>query len=261
MTPTAAPATTAYGLFCWHELNVPKVPEAKKFYSSLLGWTCRDQPMGPCTYCDLSRQGVSFGGMMDTSGPMWNGVPPHWMGYVCVKDVDQAAARVPQLGGSVCVPPTDIPHVGRFAVINDPTGATVSIFQSADRGPSPEKGAVAWNELLTRDTARAETFYTSLVGWTTQKMDMGPIGTYTIFLSGDAKVGGMMKMDGPQFENVPPHWLYYLLVDKVDDTFGEALKMGATACCPPMDIPNVGRLAIFTDPAGATTAIFEPQKM
>ena len=61
-------------------------------------------------------------------GPQWQGVPAHWMSYFTVDDVDAAAAKVKELGGNVCVPPTDIP-VGRFAVVSDPAGATFSLFK------------------------------------------------------------------------------------------------------------------------------------
>ena len=67
--------------------------------------------------------------MMPMRGEEWKGVPPHWMIYVSVADCDERAARIKQLGGNVCVPPTDIPNVGRFSVVNDPQGATFSIIQ------------------------------------------------------------------------------------------------------------------------------------
>jgi predicted enzyme related to lactoylglutathione lyase len=54
--------------------------------------------------------------------------PSHWMSYVAVTDVDATAQRVEELGGKICVPPTDIPKVGRFCVITDPTGATISLI-------------------------------------------------------------------------------------------------------------------------------------
>jgi hypothetical protein len=62
-------------------------------------------------------------------GDQWQGVPPHWMIYVTVANCDERAARAGQLGGQICVPPTDIPNVGRFAVIADPQGAAFSLIQ------------------------------------------------------------------------------------------------------------------------------------
>jgi predicted enzyme related to lactoylglutathione lyase len=56
-------------------------------------------------------------------------MPPHWMPYFQVEDCDAAAANAAKLGGTVCVPPTDIPSIGRFAVLQDPTGATFSVIK------------------------------------------------------------------------------------------------------------------------------------
>ena len=70
---------------------------------------------------------------MPMRGDQWKGVPPHWMIYITVADCDARAAQAKQLGGGVCVPPTDIANVGRFAVVNDPQGATFSLIQLAAR--------------------------------------------------------------------------------------------------------------------------------
>jgi predicted enzyme related to lactoylglutathione lyase len=121
-------AQPAHGQICWNELMTPNAQGAEKFYGELFGWKAKATPMGDFTYHMLSAGGKDFGGIMPMTGPMWQGVPPHWMMYVAVADVDAAAKKVVELGGKVCVPPTDIP-VGRFAVVNDPQGATFSLFQ------------------------------------------------------------------------------------------------------------------------------------
>jgi hypothetical protein len=117
-----------HGQICWNELMTPSAEGAQKFYSALFGWKSNPMPMGDFTYHMLSHDNRDFGGIMAMTGPMWQGVPPHWMMYVAVDDVDAAADNVTALGGKVCVPPTDIP-VGRFAVVNDPQGATFSLFK------------------------------------------------------------------------------------------------------------------------------------
>jgi predicted enzyme related to lactoylglutathione lyase len=70
-----------------------------------------------------------MGGLLPMQGAQWQGVPPHWSIYITVADCDERAARAGQLGGKVCVPPTDIPNVGRFSVIGDPQGAMFNIIQ------------------------------------------------------------------------------------------------------------------------------------
>jgi len=119
------------GTFCWTELATRDVETAKKFYSELIGWTTRDQDMAGFTYTVLMPAGSDeqVGGIMSMTGPQWEGVPPHWMPYIAVEDVDDRADKCVELGGKIKIKPTDIPNVGRFCVIEDPTGAVVSLFQ------------------------------------------------------------------------------------------------------------------------------------
>ncbi len=121
----------------------------------------------------------------------------------------------------------------------------------------PATGTFCWNELMTHDTEAAKSFYTKLFGWTTREMDMGPQGTYTIFINKGQDIGGMMAC--PKKE-IPAHWLTYVAVDDVDASTGNALQLGATTCVPPTDIPNIGRFSVVTDPTGSTIAMYKSAK-
>ncbi len=116
-----------HGHFCWNELATRDVDGAKKFYTDLLGWTTEDSPMDNMTYTVFKSGDEMVGGMFAMCDEMKD-LPPHWMSYITVDDVDASAAKVKELGGTVCVEPTDIPTVGRFCVINDPTGGAVSLI-------------------------------------------------------------------------------------------------------------------------------------
>ena len=124
----AEPAPFKHGDICWNELMTPDAVAAGKFYGTLFGWTVATTPMGPFIYHTLKQGGKDFGGIMAMQGPQWAGVPTHWMMYVAVDDVDATCKKITELGGKVCVPPTDIPP-GRFAVVSDPQGATFSLFK------------------------------------------------------------------------------------------------------------------------------------
>jgi predicted enzyme related to lactoylglutathione lyase len=116
----------------WPELATPEPAGAIAFYSGLLGWTTKPETGAETApYVEFVNHGESFGGLMPMKGDMWQGVPPHWMIYITVADCDERAARAASLGGKVCVPPTDIPNVGRFSVISDAQGATFSIIKMA----------------------------------------------------------------------------------------------------------------------------------
>jgi uncharacterized protein len=118
----------ANGIFCWNELSTNNLEAAKQFYSELLGWTLHQSATTSMPYIEIEAAGRRIGGMYQQSPECGGPMPPHWMAYVAVDDVDGVAARVESLGGKVCVQPMDIPNVGRFAVIDDPAGATFSII-------------------------------------------------------------------------------------------------------------------------------------
>ena len=116
------------GTFCWNELVTRDVGAAKTFYTQLFGWTVVDEPMGPMQYSMLQSGGKNVGGMMampKEAGP----APSHWMAYVSVADCDAMAEKATALGGKVIVPPMDVPGVGRFSLLQDPTGAVISVIR------------------------------------------------------------------------------------------------------------------------------------
>jgi predicted enzyme related to lactoylglutathione lyase len=118
----------------------------------------------------------------------------------------------------------------------------------------PQTGTFVWNELMSTDFPKAKEFYTTLFGWKTREMDMGPAGKYTIWINEGKDIGGGMSVTkdmGP----VPSHWLAYVSVANVDESAKQAVQLGGKVHVPPMDIPNVGRWALLEDPAGAHIAI------
>ncbi|HVF56978.1 MAG TPA: VOC family protein [Pyrinomonadaceae bacterium] len=116
----------AHGSFCWSELASTNVEAAKKFYSQLLGWELKEGEVAPMIYTEIMAGGKPVGGMYQMT-PEDGDRPSHWMAYVAVDDVEASAKRVEELGGKICVPPSDIPNVGRFCVITDPSGASLSL--------------------------------------------------------------------------------------------------------------------------------------
>ena len=119
------------GAFSWVELMTTDPAAAKEFYGELFGWELEAAPMGDMEYTVVKVDGRPAGGIMNMPPTMPPGVPPHWGAYVTVANVDETVAKVEQLGGSVHLPPTDIPGVGRFAVVADPQGATISVIAYA----------------------------------------------------------------------------------------------------------------------------------
>jgi predicted enzyme related to lactoylglutathione lyase len=120
-------AFETHGAFSWTELMTSDVAAARKFYGELLGWQFKEMNVTGTTYTVVSAGGQDVGGIMPIP-PNASGMPPQWGAYVTVDNVDAVADRVKGLGGKVVMQPTDIPTVGRFAVIQDPQGATISLI-------------------------------------------------------------------------------------------------------------------------------------
>lgn len=115
------------GAHCWTELQTRQRDRAKEFYTKLFGWTTKDSP----EYIELNLGKEGVGGMMTMPAEVPAQVPPHWMPYFWVDDVDASAQKANGGGGTTFVPPMDIPNVGRFAVIRDPQGAVFALFKAS----------------------------------------------------------------------------------------------------------------------------------
>lgn len=116
------------GAFSWCELMTTDTTAAKEFYARLFGWGIIDRPVPGMMYHVLTVGDREVGGLMGIPPEAPANVPPYWGVYVTVEDVDASAQLVEELGGKIKYPPTDIPDVGRFALIQDPQGAMLSII-------------------------------------------------------------------------------------------------------------------------------------
>jgi hypothetical protein len=115
------------GTFCWNELHAKDPEAAVKFYGALFGWTTKVTD-GPMKYWHWQLGTKDIGGMMNLPMPQ---TPPNWLSYIAVADVDGSTEKVKSLGGKVIVPPQDIEKVGKFSIVQEPTGAVFSLFRSA----------------------------------------------------------------------------------------------------------------------------------
>jgi predicted enzyme related to lactoylglutathione lyase len=241
--------------FVWHDLMTTDAAKSQAFYTALFDWHIEAMPMMGSVYRMIVCGPGPIGGIVEEKA-----IPvSHWMPYVAVADVDASAARCRELGGSVCVPPTDIPQVGRFAVCGDPQGAYFTLFNGLPESPGfdPDEfvpGRVCWNELLTTDDAAAQKFYSALFGWTAETKDMGPMGLYRVQIHAGKQAGGMMRHPAP---GAPPAWLAYFATTDLAASTSKARKLGAQPIVDNMPIEGVGAFSMLTDPTGATFALFQ----
>ena len=244
--------------FVWHDLMTTDAEAAKSFYTKLFPeWAVNTLPMeGGFSYDMISAGGSDVGGIVSLAGA--TGIPSHWIGYVAVEDCDATVARVEELGGACVIPAIEIPNVGKFALVHDAQGAHFKPFQMAhprELPESPTVGQFCWDELLTSDIDVARTLYSELFGWELDVIDMGEMGTYTLFKLNGKEIGGGMTM--PPEAEAPPNWLAYLQADDVDARAAKAVELGAATYVEPRDIPHVGRFSVHADPTGAAFALYE----
>jgi predicted enzyme related to lactoylglutathione lyase len=121
-----------------------------------------------------------------------------------------------------------------------------------DPSPCSQPGQFSWNELVTTDVEGATAFYSSLFGWTTTAFSP----EYTLFKKDGRDVAGLMKTPQP---GMPAQWVAYITVEDVDATAGKAETLGGKIILAPMDVPDVGRIAVLLDPQNAPIGIFKPQ--
>lgn len=246
------------GTFSWVDLATIGAAEAKKFYGELFGWEFVDLPAGEGMYYSMCQLGGKEVAGLYELGPQQReqGFPPHWMSYVTVASVDETAAKAKSLGGQLPMEPGDVMDSGRMALVQDPTGAILAVWEPrAHIGArlANEPGSFTWNELATPDADKAGQFYTRLFGWNTQVFDM-PSGPYTTFLNGERMNAGMMQIT-EEWGDVPPHWLVYFAVADCEQCTEQAKELGAKILVPPTEAGEIGRFSVIQDPQGAVFSI------
>jgi len=111
-----------HGAFSWNELTTTDPQAALEFYTKLFGWNTEVMHMPGMDYTVIKVGDRGVGGVMKAPPR----APVAWTGYVTVDNIDETVKLAESLGGKVCLPPTDIPEVGRFAILSDPQGAIIS---------------------------------------------------------------------------------------------------------------------------------------
>jgi predicted enzyme related to lactoylglutathione lyase len=148
---------------------------------------------------------------------------------------------------------------GRMAVIQDPSGGVVSVWEARDNigaGIVNAHGALTWNDLQTHDVAKATEFYCEVFGWEVAPVDEDAGNERVVIRSGERINGGMAKLPESMGEEVPPHWLPYFAVDDIDNALSAAKENGGDIIVEPMEVP-AGKLAVVADPAGAVFGVVE----
>jgi predicted enzyme related to lactoylglutathione lyase len=258
-----------HGSFIWYELITPDPDASKRFYDAVVGWDIEPQPTGDMDYRMIRRSDGGYsGGVLRLSDEMAShGARPVWLGYIGVDDVDASIAATEQSGGKALMPATDMPGVGRIAMVADAQGAPFYLMKpSPPEGDEPKESNafsvdqpqhVRWNELSSSDPAAAIAFYTQKFGWRQDgDMDMGELGKYQFLYQGETMIGAVM----PKMPQMPVSlWSYYIGVDDIDRA-AEAVRSGSgTILQEPIEIPGGEYSLMGLDPQGAAFGLVGPR--
>ncbi|WP_116364579.1 VOC family protein [Parahaliea mediterranea] len=260
-----------HGEFIWYELCTTDADGAQRFYSDVLGWEIADSQMPDMDYRIVHAiDGASgarepIGALMPLTEEMTAaGARPVWLGYIAVDDVDASVASISARGGSVHMPPTDIPEVGRIAMVTDPQGTPFYLMKGIHDTSSlafaydqPRLGHCAWNELMTSDPEAAKAFYFDEFGWTKDgEMPIGPLGMYE-FIRHNGLIGAIMRKPD---EAPAPLWNYYFRVADIDAAIATIGASGGSVLQGPDEIPGGEFTIIGLDPQGAPFALVGARK-
>lgn len=252
---------------CWVDLMSPDVDASKRFYTGVFGWSAEDQHDGEGNriYVTFTLDGHAVAGLGGQMGEM-AGAPAVWNNYVCCHDLEATVARAAEAGGAVMMPPMQVMDAGHMAIVADPTGAVISLWQPGAHqgaGICNEPNTWSWTELLTRDLDTARSFYERVFGWTLQGQDMGPpTGTYWVVEGGEhGGWAGMMTMPPGFPEQVPNHWMTYFAVSDVHATLETVGAHGGTTVAEPSSVPGVGTMASAHDPHGGSFSLLQPESV
>jgi predicted enzyme related to lactoylglutathione lyase len=245
-----------HGTPSWVDVGTTDREAGRRFYEQLFGWRSEVGPPETGGYTMFFLRDKPVAALMELTEEMRaQGIPPAWSTYVAVDDLDATVATVEPAGGKIVMGPMDVMDFGRMAMVADPTGAVVGMWQARSfpgAGLVNEPGSLCWNEVLTTDTDAAAGFYRQVFGWEPRPMDMEGT-TYTVWHLGERAVGGMMPLT-EQMAGAPPHWAATFAVADCDETVKRAEQLGGRALVPPMDCP-IGRYAHLADPQGAAFGV------
>ncbi len=228
------------GTFCWADLVSPDTDAAKQFYASLFGWDYE----GPIAKLD-GKAVAAIVPLTDSS------VAPHWNTYVSVEDADAAAVRAAKLGASVVLV-GDVGESGRLAVVEDPQGAFINVWQprayagaALVNGP----GLLSWNDVISPDVEASAAFYRELFGWTITEIAEGQY--WSIANDGNAQGGLMALPPGGH-----PAWNVYFGVEDAEATIARVSELGGGTILGPLAVPS-GQFAILHDAQRAVFSVVD----
>lgn len=246
----------------WIDLGTHDIEGAAEFYSGLFGWEFREGSPEFGGYRMIHKDGLPIGGAMTTlmgpDGPSEEPLgPTAWSVYLRTADMDSTLEKATDNGAQVIVPAMDIADLGRMALVTDPAGAAVGLWESGSFDGIENCARVAtpcWFELMTMDFDAASSFYRDVLAWDLQQnpaqSEAAPNVRYITHGTGERTAAGMCEANSFMPEGTPSFWRVYFGTADLDSALSTLEELGGTVLHPGADTP-FGRLATVADPQGA----------
>jgi hypothetical protein len=244
-----------HGVPSWVDVTSRDFEASKKFYSEMFGWQIEPGSEEFGGYSMAVVNGRTVAGVTPTMGP---DAPSVWSTYVDVASLEDTLAQATLAGGATIAGPMDVSGAGRLAVISDPEGAVIGLWQAGEHkgaGLVNEPGTWAWSELLCDDPESEKAFYTDVFGWGAVTHGEGP-GAYTEWHVSDRPVSGMLQKPAQMPPGSPSFWAVYIAVEDINDAAKKLEKLGGTIIQPQTEI-EPGIFSVVQDPVGAMFNIFQ----
>lgn len=248
------------GTINWVDMVSTNLEAASAFYVGLFGWEPEDMAMpggdGTYRFFRLGGRDAAAAGTMPAEMAA-QGIPSHWNVWVA-GNADEATNKAAAAGGQVLMAPTTLGPSGRLAMVADPGGAAIGVWQADQHigaGVVHEPGAMTWWEVNTRAFEDCRRFYGQMFGWDAEPLDDPDVNYVTWKLDGQT-VAGMLEMN-EQWGEIPAHWMTYFAVAGTDEAAKRATELGGSVGAPPFDTPY-GRIAVLADPSGGHFSVVTP---
>lgn len=240
-----------HGTVCFAELATPDPDSAAQLYAHVLGWRTRTGPSGISLF---HVDGLDVGLLREVG----EGIPG-WVPFVSVASVDATIGRARELGATVRQEPSDVPGVARRAVIEDPAGGAMGLWEARGHAGvqlAAAPGAPWWTEFIVLELEAAKRFYSALFGWTLTDTRV-TTGRYTMCRLNGVGVAGLMPIE-PSWGLVPPRWQTLYIVSDCEDAVDRVREQGAEVFFGPVDVAGAGRLAVVSDRDDAVFVVIAP---
>jgi len=247
------------GTPCWADLSTSDPAKARDFYAAVFGW---DYQLNGEEYGFYATARIGDDWVAGIGGqPPESEMPSAWTVYLKTDDVAKTVEQWTAKGGGVLMPPMEVPAMGHMAIVTDPSGAAVGLWQATGHtgfGAMGPHGTTCWFEVNTRESEKVRDFFAGLFDLQSGSSNHDA-GTPYWVIQDDRPRYGVLQMN-EQWGDMPAHWMVYFQTDDLEATVAKVKEAGGTIHHGPFDTPP-GPMAVCADPTGAVFSIISARSM